>query len=817
MTDVGIRLLVTKEGMDNLRDVDRQLSGFARSAATIGKTLLGVGAGIYGLGSVTQMIDRTMTAMHDLASQAGRLKMTTEALGGMQYAAKMTGMEVGEFNSAIDWFNRTMGMAALGAKDSELALKGLGLQYKQLAGMSVAQQFALIADRLRGVSDAGEKAAIVTKLFGKGSIELMDMLDRGSAGLAALQAKFESLGGAVSRDQARIVEEAKAAVDNVGVAWKALKDQGTITLGPIIVLGAETALFILKLIRDESDELQRKGAMAGEAVYNHLNAKVGVIPPGPTADAEIKAYAEGLGKLRGDVNASVADMQRESAALWLINRGMAANREEAFKMMEVRKAARAEDKAAAAEQQSWANKALAKGWMSPIGAAPEIVPWEAVYEEPPRAKEMAREKREEANLAPTAEWIAAWESHEKLKRSIDDTVGAMQREAAAMSLVNKGLAENRQMADMMIATKDLPGAERIKALVDYGKALGDVKFIEAGQRIKAMQESADAMVASMEEQAKVTAMVDLGLARNAGEAQAAIQINKAYGEGTEKATAAIKAYGEALDTIIYSQQRSNVEMAKSPVMDTTRSDILESLQAERQFAGRFDVPRQYANMYQRYQKSAATDFGKGTTDYAAEMTKLDREIRGLRMAEMANQIGDAWGSAFEDMILGAKSAGEAIEALGMDIMRMVMRQTITDPMAQAISVGLQGMFSGGGGGGGGIKMADKATPYRMHAGGIVGYGYSGIPRLHGGLAADEFPAILQRGEVVLPKGGGGSGGAPSVTINIRNQSGTQVTADTEGVNWEPAMRQMTINAVVKELDGNSAFTNYIRSKVRGPI
>jgi len=52
----------------------------------------------------------------------------------------------------------------------------------------------------------------------------------------------------------------------------------------------------------------------------------------------------------------------------------------------------------------------------------------------------------------------------------------------------------------------------------------------------------------------------------------------------------------------------------------------------------------------------------------------------------------------------------------------------------------------------------------MHGGGIVGKdvtGYrqvdpsifAGAPRLHNGLAADEFPAILQRGESVVPKGG----------------------------------------------------------------
>ena len=49
----------------------------------------------------------------------------------------------------------------------------------------------------------------------------------------------------------------------------------------------------------------------------------------------------------------------------------------------------------------------------------------------------------------------------------------------------------------------------------------------------------------------------------------------------------------------------------------------------------------------------------------------------------------------------------------------------------------------------------------FHSGGIVGesgtsrlmpaYAFAGAPRLHGGLAADEYPAILQKGEEVIPK------------------------------------------------------------------
>ncbi len=69
-----------------------------------------------------------------------------------------------------------------------------------------------------------------------------------------------------------------------------------------------------------------------------------------------------------------------------------------------------------------------------------------------------------------------------------------------------------------------------------------------------------------------------------------------------------------------------------------------------------------------------------------------------------------------------------------------------------------------------------------HDGGVVGESapskaaympaalFAGAPRLHSGLMPDEFPAILQKGETVLPKGV--SAGSP-VTVNVYEAPGTQ--------------------------------------------
>jgi len=80
-------------------------------------------------------------------------------------------------------------------------------------------------------------------------------------------------------------------------------------------------------------------------------------------------------------------------------------------------------------------------------------------------------------------------------------------------------------------------------------------------------------------------------------------------------------------------------------------------------------------------------------------------------------------------------------------MRVIVHETISAPIGMAVSDFIKGI--------GGVQA---------HEGGIVGEISSGrtisglalatAPRLHSGLGPNEFAAVLERGERVIPKGGG---------------------------------------------------------------
>ena len=100
---------------------------------------------------------------------------------------------------------------------------------------------------------------------------------------------------------------------------------------------------------------------------------------------------------------------------------------------------------------------------------------------------------------------------------------------------------------------------------------------------------------------------------------------------------------------------------------------------------------------------------------------------------------------------------------------MVVQKSITGPLFNAIggSIGSGGFFGdlfgsifheGG--------VVGETTPQRQ----VPSYVFAGAPRYHSGgiagLMPGELPAILQRGEVVLPKGSTPSATPVNVVMNI---------------------------------------------------
>lgn len=169
--------------------------------------------------------------------------------------------------------------------------------------------------------------------------------------------------------------------------------------------------------------------------------------------------------------------------------------------------------------------------------------------------------------------------------------------------------------------------------------------------------------------------------------------------------------------------------------------------------------------------------------YADEATDAAKNSERV-FTNAATKIEDALVDALSSGEFSLKKLGDLIQDIEKDILRSFIRQNITGPIADGLGSilgGGSGSSSGGGGGifgnlfsslfgsssggssgGGFFSGIGSFFSSLFHEGGIVGetmagrravpaHAFIGARRFHNGLMPDEFPAILQKGETVLPK------------------------------------------------------------------
>ena len=157
----------------------------------------------------------------------------------------------------------------------------------------------------------------------------------------------------------------------------------------------------------------------------------------------------------------------------------------------------------------------------------------------------------------------------------------------------------------------------------------------------------------------------------------------------------------------------------------------------------------------REANAALEDLNRVTGDARRETTQTN---------DVARDLGLTLSSAFEDAIVRGKSLRDVVKGIGEDLLRVGTRRLVTEPLVGALSGVLAGVTTAG----------------IFHEGGMVGAGgrtgsfpaalWAGAPRYHQGgwpgLANDEVPAILQRGERVLSREEVRRGGGGGIVMNI---------------------------------------------------
>jgi hypothetical protein len=365
---------------------------------------------------------------------------------------------------------------------------------------------------------------------------------------------------------------------------------------------------------------------------------------------------------------------------------------------------------------------------------------------------------------------------------IDAAIGAESlAERAAAALDKIGLKSEAAGNAFIAALKYNPAVLSSTLALDYLKSQGAAvsKPIAQDPSIAGRAQSAPLASAGGKGD-RQTILPDAEAEKKAEEARR--KATEAAKEAARAAAQRAKAISDVIDALKFETDQLG------------RNELQQQINAKLRDAGVSATSKQgkeiAALVTKNYELSAAQDVAKeslkGQIDAAQEASdKFAEQYQAMQDSVM--QLGQMGFDALMGVVDGSMKAKDAVKNLAKELAYAAAQAAL---FGQGPLAGLFGTSSGGGFLGG---LLGGGTPVPLyHSGGVVGAGgqsrtvhpgvFSGAPRMHSGGVAGikpgEVPAILQRGEVVIPRGVKQASNQKPVIIIDQRKNAPQVERQT---------------------------------------
>ena len=210
---LGANTATLRRDLDRASQLNRNYTNRTRSAyQSLNTSITGLRNGFLaftaalGVGQVLQSTD-------DLLKLSQATDIGFESFQRFQFSLAQTGVQAQQLRNGIVRMGRALDELRDGSGESVQAFERLGLAAEDFAGTNNQQQFELIADRLRDVGDAGERAALTAEVFGGRLAAIL------APALRATNAELRLLGQSIepiSEEDARRIEQFNDQIADAG-------------------------------------------------------------------------------------------------------------------------------------------------------------------------------------------------------------------------------------------------------------------------------------------------------------------------------------------------------------------------------------------------------------------------------------------------------------------------------------------------------------------------------------------------------------------------------------------------------------------------
>lgn len=224
--------------------------------------------------AISGMIEKTVDLGMELGHLSKQTGISVQDLSVLRFASQETGVEFDTLTKGFKKLASGIFDWEHGTKSAGYAFADLGISLKdvQAKGQDMYAILAMVADKFKDMPDGPEKSAIATKLFGRAGVELIPILDQGSAAISEYRTKAEELGVELNSSMVEKMEEVHRKSAEMKAAFQGLALELTSVFAPALQNAAEAMTGFLEEMR--ISPLQTLKGMIGSYLGGTIGTKM---------------------------------------------------------------------------------------------------------------------------------------------------------------------------------------------------------------------------------------------------------------------------------------------------------------------------------------------------------------------------------------------------------------------------------------------------------------------------------------------------------------------------------------------------------------
>lgn len=269
MGEIGSLILKLKT---DASDMERGLARAARSTDDFGKFVSNAAkVGAVALGALSAIAATTGAALvsmtkasanvgDELNKASQKTGVAVETLSGLRFAADLSDVSMEQLSTSMGKLARAQQDAATGSTTARTTFQALGVTYKEADGTLRPLNDVMLdaADKLAQMEDETKRAALAQEMFGKSGMQMLPLLNQGSAAIRAQMEEAKALGVVWTTDAAQGAEAFNDSLTRLGFAAEGFRNDIAQLLIPILSDVTDGVLKWVKANREWiKDEIQR--------------------------------------------------------------------------------------------------------------------------------------------------------------------------------------------------------------------------------------------------------------------------------------------------------------------------------------------------------------------------------------------------------------------------------------------------------------------------------------------------------------------------------------------------------------------------------